>query len=154
MLLEHEVYRQIKSLDIQPVLDVIDQLRFKDSKGVCAWVSDPDVPAPEELLQLVRSCNLGGRYHRVYCRKLMPRQNIAPHVDDHKWLQLGNFRRFQIPLISHPDIKMRWPNDNIEVWLEPGYLWEVRFNRLHEVVHNADCERIHIQIDQEDATIG
>lgn len=149
----NNLYRCIKPINIQPVLKVIDQLEFTDSKGVCALVSKTDVPAPQELLDLVSSLNLGGRYHRVFCRKLMPRQHIAPHVDDHDWIKKGNYRRFQIPLISHPDIKMRWPNDNVEVWLEPGFLWEVNFNKLHEVVHNADCERIHIQVDQENATI-
>lgn len=153
MLQEHECYRRIKSLDIQPVLKVLNKLEFVNSKGVCAWVSKPDVQAPEELLQLVQSTNLGGKYYRVFCRKLMPRQGISPHIDDHVWIREKNIRRFHIPLISHPDIKMKWPEDGIEVYLEPGYLYEVRVDRTHEVVNNADVERIHIQIDMENATI-
>lgn len=153
MLQLHEFYKKIKPLDIEPVLKVIDKLEFKDSGGICAWVSKADVQVPEELLHLVRSCNLGGRYYRVFCRKLMPHQSIAPHTDNHDWMKERNIRRFQIPLVSHPDIRMRWPKDGIEVYLEPGYLYEVRVDREHEVVHNADVERIHIQVDQENATI-
>lgn len=154
MLAESECYKRIKPLNLAPTLAKIDLLKFVDSKGVCAWVSDPSASAPEELLQLVRSCNLGGRYHRVFCRKLMPLQSIAPHVDNHEWLRNGNYRRFQIPLVSDPAITMRWPEDGVEVYLEPGYLYEVRYNRLHEVVNlSPNVERIHIQIDQENATI-
>ena len=148
-----ELYKKIKPLNIQPVLRVIDKLAFKNSEGVCAWVSDPEVQAPSELLRLVESCGLGGTYKRVFCRKLMPRQGISPHIDDHDWIKAGNYRRFQIPLVSHPDIVMRWPDEDKEVYLEPGYLWEVNFSKKHEVVNNADVMRIHVQIDQLNATI-
>lgn len=149
MLQAHECYQAIKQLDLTEVLKEIDKLEFIDSKGVCAMVSKPDGYCPESLLQLVRSCNLKGKYYRVFCRKLMPKQGIDPHVDEHDWLKAKNIRRYQIPLVSHPDIKMRWPEDNIEVHLEPGWLYEVRYDRLHEVVNNTDSERIHIQIDME-----
>ena len=154
MLQPQEVYRRIKPLDILPALQVLDKLVFKDSKGVCAWVSDPAVQAPKELLQLVRSCGFGGEYYRVFCRKLLPLQSISPHTDEHSWMTERNIRRFHIPLVSHPSITMRWPNDNIEVYLEPGYLYEVRVDRMHEVINRSpDIERIHIQIDQGNATI-
>ena len=151
MLELHECYKRIKSCSIEPVLKVIDKLEFIDSKGVCAWVSDPKVQAPKELIQLVRSLNLGGSYYRMFCRKLLAKQPILPHVDAHEWMT--NIRRFHIPLTSSPSITMRWPNDNVEVYLEPGYLWEVRVDRLHEVINNSDIDRIHIQIDQRNATI-
>lgn len=153
MLLDHEVYKCIKKIDIEPVLRVIDKLEFENSGGVCAWVTKRDSIAPPELIVLLQKLNLGGRPKRVFCRKLMPFMGIAPHVDDHDWMKESNIRRFQIPLVSHPDIKMKWPEDGIEVHLEPGYLYEVRVDRTHEVIHNADCERIHLQIDQENATI-
>ena len=151
-LAEHEVYRRIKALDIAPVLRVINKLDFADSAGVCAHVTKPGSVAPPELLWLIASLGLGGKTKRLFCRKLMPRQSIPPHVDD--WMpEEANWRRFQVPLTSHPDIIMRWPNDGIETHLEPGYLYEVRFDRTHEVVHAADVDRIHMQIDQVDATI-
>lgn len=153
MLLSHEVYKRIKSLDINPVLRVIDRLKFIDSNGKCAWVTAPDSQAPSELLDLVRSAKLGGVYKRMFCRKLMPRQGILPHIDD--WIpQEEKWRRFHIPLISDPSIKMRWPDDKVELYLEPGYLYEVRVDRVHEVVNECDTiERIHIQLDMENATI-
>mgnify|MGYP001577012541 FL=1 len=56
--------------------------------------------------------------------------------------------------MSHPDIVMRWPDDEVEVHLAPGYLYEVRYDRLHEVVNTTASARIHLQIDQIGATIG
>ena len=153
MLKSNEFYRKIKSLNIEPVLKVLDKLEFVNSGGVCAWVTKPGSIAPQELRQLVQSANLGGKPYRLFCRKLGPRHGIPPHVDDHQWMMDRHISRFQIPLVSHPDIKMRWPNDGVELYLEPGYLYEVRVDKTHEVVNNADCERIHIQVDQENATI-
>jgi hypothetical protein len=152
MLAEHEVYRRIKPVDLAPVLGVIHTLEFSDSGGVCAWVTKQGSVAPPELVRLIHSLQLGGQTRRCFCRKLMPHQGIPAHVD--KWMpQELHWRRFQIPLVSHPDIKMRWPDDGIEVHLEPGYLYEVRFDRMHEVVNPTDRERIHLQIDQVNATI-
>lgn len=151
-MLEHECYRRIKPVDVAPVLRVIDRLEFSDSGGVCAWVTKQGSVAPPELVRLIQSLELGGSTKRCFCRKLMPRQCIPPHVDE--WMpQELNWRRFQVPLLSHPDIVMRWPDDGVEVHLEPGWLYEVRYDRTHEVVHNVNCERIHLQIDQVDATI-
>ena len=88
----------------------------------------------------------------AFCRKLGPRQGIAPHVD--AWMPgEADWRRFQVPLVSDPRIIMRWPDDGVELYLEPGWLYEVRFDRMHEVVNGADIERIHLQIDQVNATI-
>lgn len=152
MLAEHEVYRRIKPVDISRVLSVIDKLEFSDSGGVCAWVTKQGSVAPPELVRLIGDLRIGGQVKRCFCRKLMPGQGIPPHVDD--WIpEELSWRRFQIPLTSHPDIKMRWPDDGVEVHLEPGYLWEVRFDRTHEVVNNTDSSRIHLQIDQVNATI-
>lgn len=148
-----DCYRIVTKVDVDPVLKVLDKLEFVNSGGECAWVTKPGSQAPSELLQLVRSANLGGTYKRMFCRKLLPKMSIPPHVDDHDWMKEGNIRRFQVPLISHPDIKMRWPDDEVEVYLEPGYVYEVAYWKKHEVVHNADVSRIHIQIDMENATI-
>lgn len=152
MLHPHECYRRVKPVNIVPTLGVIDQLEFSDSGGKCAWVTSPGSVAPRQMVVLLQSLRLGGTPKRVFCRKLMPGQPILPHVDD--WVPAEwNMRRFHVPLTSHPDIVMRWPDDNQEVYLEPGYLWEVRVDRLHEVVNSAPIERIHIQIDQANATI-
>jgi len=155
ILAPHEVCRRIKPVDISQVLGVIDRLEFADSGGKCAWVTKQGSVAPPQLVQLLQGLDLGGESRRVFCRKLMPRQGIAAHVDDYEapWKIGGVMRRFHVPLVSHPMVRMRWPEDGIEQYLEPGWLWEVRFDRLHEVVHEADCERIHLQIDQVNATI-
>lgn len=152
MLQAHEVCRRIKPVDLGPVLDVLDSLEFADSGGKCALVTRAGSVAPEPLLALVRGLGLGGTFKRMFCRKLRPHQGIEAHVDD--WMdEEADWRRFHVPLVSHPEIVMRWPVDNIEVHLEPGYLFEVRFDRLHEVVNKTPFERVHIQIDQLGATI-
>jgi hypothetical protein len=155
MLAHHEVFKRIKPVDIAPVLRVIDRLEFADSGGKCAWVTKPGSVAPPELTELLQGLQIGGQARRVFCRKLMPGQGIAAHVDDYEaeWKTGGPLRRFHVPLVSHPAVRMRWPAVGIEQYLEPGWLWEVRFDRLHEVVHEADVPRIHLQIDQVNATI-
>lgn len=105
-----------------------------------------------EIKQLIADCELGGRPGRWMLRELKPRQGLAPHVD--AWMgDEHNWRRFQLPITSHPDIVMRWPDAGVELHLEPGWLYEVRFDILHEVVHNADVARVHLQIDQVDSTL-
>jgi len=89
---------------------------------------------------------------RMFLRKLMPGQNIEPHVD--AWIpEDQHWRRFQVPLQTHPSVMMRWPDDGVEEHLEVGWLYEVRFDRTHEVVNPSSIERIHIQVDQMGATI-
>ncbi len=160
MLGEEEVYRQIKPIDISPVLAIIDKLPFflanpggsrdDPKKMPCFVVLQRQFP--KEVTELLDSLELGGELARAVIRKLAPHQGIPPHIDE--WMpQEASWRRFQVPLISHPDIKMYWPDDGVEVHLEPGYLYEVRFDRLHSVVNPTDCVRTHLQIDQIDATI-
>lgn len=153
MLLDHECYKRIKPVpNVRHVLPILDRITWKDSGNECAIVSDPKVPLQRQFMMLLMRLGLGGRNGRMFLRKLPARMGIPPHVDD--WIDPAlNLRRFHVPLITHPDIIMRWPDDNQEVHLEAGWLWEVRVDRMHEVVHNADIDRIHIQIDQLDATI-
>jgi len=147
------ICNRIKAVDIVPLQQVVHLLEFDDSGGVCAHVTKVGSVAPPEFHALVRSLGLGGQPHRQFCRKLLPHQGIDPHVD--AWIKERGLelRRFQVPITSHPDIVMRWPDDGVEVHLEPGWLYEVDVTRMHEVVNNTDSERIHLQIDQIGATI-
>ena len=152
MLASTEVYRRLQVVDIAPVLAALGTFRFIETGHVCAWVTNHTAPQPETLDKLVGGLGLGGTTMRMFCRKLVPGQGIALHTD--AWVPADQgWRRFQIPLISHPDIVMCWPDDDVSVHLAPGWLYEVRFNRPHMVVNDTDCSRIHIQIDQVNATI-
>lgn len=156
MLGPSECYRAIKQVELGPVLSIMDRLPFvhvnqggatPESYGCDVVLRAHFLP---ELNALIDSLALGGELARAVVRKLKPRQSIPPHVD--KWMpQEVDWRRFQIPLTSHPDIVMRWPG--VSVHLEPGWLYEVRYDVQHEVIHNADCDRIHLQVDQVGATI-
>lgn len=158
MLGRDECCRTIKSVELGPVLSVMDRLPFVhvNQGGATATSYGCDVVLkahfPKELDDLIAGLDLGGRLARAVVRKLAPFQSIPPHVD--KWMPAEvDWRRFQIPLVTHPEIVMRWPDDGVSVHLEAGWLYEVRFDRLHEVVHPVDCERIHLQVDQIDAVI-
>lgn len=153
-----EVCRKIKPVDLAPVLAVLPSLQFvgvnQGGTGTdrypCAVVLQDKFPP--ELRRLLMALDLGGYTARAILRKLHPFQSIPAHVD--KWMPTEkDWRRFQVPITSDPAIVMRWPHDQYETHLAPGHLYEVRFNRLHEVVHGADCERVHLQIDQVNATI-
>jgi len=107
---------------------------------------------PDEVKSLIGCLGLGGESVRALLRKLQPGQSIPPHVDD--WMPAeADWRRFQIPIVTDPAIIMRWPEDGQEKHLEAGWLYEVRFDRVHEVVNHAKVERVHLQIDQVNATI-
>lgn len=153
MLSAGEVYRRIKPVDLAPIFSVLDGLKFFRAGQTGKYPCDVVVPPlPKEVEAFIESLGLGGHRARAVFRRLSPRQSIPPHVDD--WMpQEVDWRRFQVPVTTHPDIKMRWPDDGVEVHLEPGYLYEVRFDRTHEVVNNADCYRIHLQLDQVNSTI-
>lgn len=150
-----ECYRVVKPIDLGPVLSIMDRLPFfaanqTGGKYPCDVVLRSQFPA--EILGLLEGLELGGRTARAILRRLAPRQSIPAHID--AWMPAEkDWRRFQVPLTSHPDIIMRWPDDGVSVHLAPGFLYEVRFDRTHEVIHGADCSRVHLQIDQIDATI-
>lgn len=156
MLGAGECYRLIRPVDIKAVLPELDGLPFFSS-GQSApgmYVCDVLVQSqfPPALRALVDGLKLGGDTARAVLRRLGPRQSIPPHVDD--WMpQEADWRRFQVPLVTDPSIVMRWPNDWQEAHLAAGWLYEVRFDRLHEVVNGWDGHRVHLQIDQVNATI-
>jgi hypothetical protein len=156
---ESWVCRRMGSVDIAPVLAVLDRLPFapvnvgstNPARSPCQVVP-LGVGLPAAVSRLVSDLHLGGETKRLLVRKLGPRQGMPRHVD--AWMpDESDWRRFQVPLTSHPDIKMCWPEDGQEVHLEPGSFYEVRFDRMHEVVNPTDCSRIHLQIDQVGATI-
>ncbi len=154
-----ECFRRIKPVDIRPILPLLDELPFfyanaggtSPDKYECFVVLSGDFP--QILHDMVSGLELGGRLGRSILRRLGPGVDIPPHTDTWMPDEEEDWKRFQIPLTSHPDIIMRWPDDNVSVHLEPGWLYEVRRDRTHEVNHNAGCQRIHLQIDQIGATV-
>jgi hypothetical protein len=160
ILRDDQCYQVVAEVDIEPVLAVWDRLPFFTA-NVSGSASNPNsymcdvVLSSEftpELHDLIDKLGLGGSLARAVLRRLAPHQSIPPHIDT--WMPAEtNWRRFQVPLISHPSVIMRWPDDGQQVYLEPGFAYEVRYDRTHEVAHGADIERTHLQIDQVDATI-
>ena len=152
---ESECFRLVGPVDLGSVLAILDRLPFfaantTGGKYPCDVVMRTQFPP--ELHAFVDGLGLGGRTARAIIRRLAPRQSIPPHVDD--WMPAEkDWRRFQVPLVTDPAVIMRWPDDGVSVHLAPGWLYEVRYDRLHEVVHGADCARLHLQIDQIDATV-
>lgn len=150
-----ECYRAIKAVDIAPVLPILAGLPwFRANTSGAKYPCDVVLRSqfPPELRALLLGLDLGGETARALLRRLGPRQSIPVHVD--AWMpRETDWRRFQVPLTSDPAIIMSWPDDGVSVHLEPGWLYEVRHDRLHQVDHGADCERIHLQVDQVDATI-
>ncbi len=159
-LRDDQCYQVVATIDVEPVLSVLDRLQFV-SINYHLNGSDPNKPAcdivledkfPTEVKAFVAGLGLGGTTGRVIMRRLPAGRGIPAHVD--AWMPSeANWRRFQVPIISHPDIIMRWPDDGVAVHLAPGNLYEVRFDRTHEVLNPTDVARTHIQIDQIDATI-
>lgn len=151
-----QVYRVIKPVDLSSVLPTLDTMQFvavnqssTDCRKSPCEVVLPDKFTPE-FRGFIDGLGLGGTQGRAILRRLAPRQGMAPHIDE--WLP-ANWRRFQVPLVSHPAITMRWPDESMEIHLAPGWLYEVRVDCAHEVINKADVPRVHLQIDQLNATI-
>ena len=150
-------YRLIKKVDIEAVRPLMDRLPFfranqgATDKCVCFAVIESQFPP--ELKEFIEGLNLGGRHGRQVLRKLPKGVGIDPHTDT--WMPAEeNWRRFQLPIVTHPDILMRWPDDGVELHLQQGILYEVNFQKMHEVINpQNEIERIHLQVDQIDATI-
>tara|TARA_R110000868_G_scaffold122871_2_gene325732 strand:+ start:965 stop:1435 length:471 start_codon:yes stop_codon:yes gene_type:complete len=156
MLGPTECYRRVGPVDIGPVLRMLDRLTFNHLNAGHATKYPQDVVVwhsfPAELRDYSENLGLGGTLARAILRKLPAGGRITPHVDE--WMPNEvDWRRFQVPIISHPDVQMRWPDDDIEVFLEPGSIYEVRYDRTHEVTNASPIDRIHLQIDQVDATV-
>ena len=154
-------YRLIKPVDIGPVLQLRDRFQFtpfsqyshgKHPRQVdCSVVLEKDFPPG--LKDFITNLELGGRQARAVLRMLPRKQGIPPHTDNCVPSEY-NWRRFQLPIITHPGIIMRWPENKVELHLEQGILYEVNVKETHEIINNQDeVERIHLQIDQINATI-
>jgi hypothetical protein len=148
----NELYRIIKTVDIAPALTTLHAVKFIDlNEGRTGNTYLCDVALESsftlELRCLLGTLNLRGIRRRAMLRRLNPKQGIPSHIDK---MEVDKWKRFHVPLISNPAIKMRWPDDEVELYLEPGYLYEVRVDRKHEVINNSNTYRIHLQIDQID----
>lgn len=157
-MLGEACYRVVKPVEIGPVLDVLGGLQFvhvnqggtSPDRYACDVVLQDKFP--QVLKDFIGGLGLGGRTARAILRRLPARQSIPPHID--AWMPAeADWHRFQVPLVSDPSVVMRWPGDGQELYLAPGFLYEVRFDRTHEVLNGWGGERIHLQIDQIDPTI-
>lgn len=151
-----ECYRLIKPVAIREALPVVAGLPFfragqsRPGMYACDVVVAGQFPPP--IKALVDGLGLGGRTARAVIRRLEPRQSIPVHVD--AWMpEEADWRRFQVPLVTDTSVVMRWPDDGQEAHLAAGWLYEVRYDRPHEVVNGWSGHRIHLQVDQVDATI-
>lgn len=158
-LRDDQMYQIVAQVDVAPLLPIIDSLPWLGING--HLTGDPNRPPcsvvlsdkfSPEIHAFMSGLGLGGRLGRAVLRRLAPGQHIPAHVD--AWMPGEmNWRRFQVPITTHPDVIMRWPDEAVSVHLEPGNVYEVRYDRTHEVVQGASVSRVHLQIDQIDATI-
>jgi len=129
---------KIRQVDISKALGDLALTTFVDSGGTNGHVAQP-----WWLDGFVASLDLG-RVNHAIVRKLPAFQGIPPHIDPATGLNAG--RRYHVPLVTHPDVTMRWPEDGEEHHLEAGWLYEVDYMKLHEIVHRAPIDRIHVQV--------
>ena len=159
-LRDDQCYQIVKAVDVGPILSAWDRLPFFSINHNLDG-SDPNKPPcdvvlqdkyPPEIREFIVGLALGGRLGRSVIRRLDPGRGIPAHTD--AWMPGElNWRRFQVPLVTHPDIVMCWRDYAVTVHLEVGKLYEVRFDRTHEVINPTASYRTHLQIDQIDATI-
>lgn len=111
---------------------------------ISGWIFD----APW-LREFVKTLPLGEGHRIALIRILRPEQSIPPHVD--RDIKDGvPQRRYQLPLVTHPDVVMSWitPEGTREPYhLQVGHLYEVDYRKIHEVENHSSIDRVHIQID-------
>lgn len=134
----NDCYQKIRPVDISEILPLLPSVNFVNTGGTNGWVA-----RPEWLHDFIASLKPEGRVTFTCLRKLPAYQNIPPHIDS--WENIPNLGiRYHVPLLTHPDVKMCWPDDGVEVHMEAGWLWSVNFHKLHEVRHLAPIDRIHL----------
>jgi hypothetical protein len=117
----------------------LPDVEFVDTGG-----SNGCIASPDWLPEFVASLDLGN-IDLALLRSLPPGRNIPPHIDTVRGR--GNRgRRYHVPLVTHPLVTMRWPDDGEEHHLEAGWLYEVDYTRLHEIVQGAPVDRVHVQV--------
>lgn len=138
-----ELCRKLRPVDITGPLAQLASTQFIDTGGTNGWVANPPW-----LRAFIETLQPEGNVTFACVRKLPPYQNIPPHID--AWKNRPNVgKRYHVPLLTHPDVTMRWPEDGVEVHLEAGWLYEVCYTRLHEVVHRAPVDRVHLHYNVE-----
>jgi hypothetical protein len=152
MLSPDEVFRMVRRVDLSSVLPHLEGAVFADTGGTNGWLMvGRDMVWADEF---VRGLALGGTVLRTFVRKLPARQGIPPHIDPRLYRpELVREQRFHVPLVTHPAVRMRWPDAGVEAHLEAGCLYEVRYDVLHEVVHDADVDRVHVHVDVANAAV-
>jgi hypothetical protein len=138
-MLDHgDCYTKHRPVDISGILPLLADVKFEDTHGPNGWIA-----RPEWMAEFIADLKPEGKVTFTLMRKLPAYQNLPPHIDS--WGNVPNVgRRLHVPLVTHPDIKMRWPDDGVEVHMEAGWLWEVNYLKLHEVQHLAPVDRIHL----------
>jgi len=150
-------YRLIKPVDVEAVAQEIGRLQFisvnQASQEKCACNALLEGHFTPLIREFIAQLGLGGQQARAVFRQLPKGNGILPHNDTWMPAEL-DWRRFQIPIVTHPSIVMRWPDDGVEVHLAKGFIYEVNYSRRHEVINTqTEIDRVHLQIDQIDATI-
>lgn len=113
-------------------------VEFLDTRG-----SNGHIAEPEWLDDFIGSLGFKPSYRIL--RKLPAYQGIPAHRDEVKnggSVHYGT--RYHVPLITHPDVFMRFPDDGTQVHMEAGYLYRFDHSRTHEVVHLAPVDRVHV----------
>lgn len=135
-------YEEVGTVDLRGC--TLEGLTFRDTGGTNGWLADP---LPEWLPDFLRRLPIEGRILRVDVRKLPAGQGIPPHVDPFVHpSRLVVEHRYQVPIVTHPAVTMRWPEDGVEVHLQAGHVYEVDFTRLHAIVQQAPIDRVHVQV--------
>lgn len=129
-------------MDISRPLALLESVSFLDTQGTNGHIAQPDW-----LDAFVESLGLPGRIVYAVLRKLPAFQGIPAHMDtDHLSPRRHGGTRYHLPLVTHPDVLMCWPTDRVEVHFEAGWLYEFDHRRVHEVIHRAPVDRIHIVV--------
>ena len=85
-----------------------------------------------------------GYTNRVLLSCIPAGKSILPHTDDFSVAIRSKSYHCHIPIITKPGIIMGFPDDGLEIYMEPGFLYSIDETRKHYVNNPTDLDRVHL----------
>ena len=141
-------YRELETFDPALLVALLPTFvwksEYKNSYSLGCLRAEIHAASQEQMAAIYKLANSYGPSSRGDLRKVPPNGAITPHRD----MNVGkDERRIHWPLVSHPDIKMIWPEEGVELHLVPGQVYEVNPHQLHTIVNPTSVDRVHLVLD-------
>lgn len=110
---------------------------MKIRADVNAWLREASAP----VLRWIESVALRpGAFNRVVLSNVPAHKGILPHTDDRDILTMHG----HLPILTHPDITLRYPQRQEAYHLKRGHIYRMDKNQEHAVENPTRLDRVHL----------